>query len=291
MVKKINLLIHSVVFILLLQTAYVQANLLISPTKVIFKDRQRSEKLTLINTGDTTRTYRLKWREMKSLATGQYEELTAEEIKDFPTASSMIRFSPKQVTLKAGGRQTIKLAVRRPKNLTEGESRSHLVLTALPPKREAEGDDNELSMNLSVLISYSLPVIVRKGAATEPELSIDSIKLAYQTLKNDSYVEKSKASANIEVKISRSGSYSSNGNIIAYWKGASDKEEEIVTRIHDLTIYSEVEQAKINLTWPNAYITNGQLRVVYEGRGKFTGEIFAEKIIQVTPSSFQKISE
>lgn len=288
MKKYLNLFVHSVIFVISLQIYQVQANLLISPTKVIFKDRQRSEQIILINNGNETQTYRVKWEEMKSLPTGNYKALTKKEINEFPIASTMIRFSPKQVTIKPGGRQVIKLAVRRPKNLETGEYRSHMVIKALPTKGK-KSSSNGLSMNLKLLLSYSLPIVVRKGGGEEPKINIDNVKLSYKVQQADSYVEKQKTDAYLEIGLNRSGLYSSNGNLVAYWK-AGNKEEKIITRVHDLTIYPEVEQAKINLTWPNAAITNGLLRIEYQGRGEFRGNILAEKTIDVMPSMFKKRS-
>lgn len=290
MKKFLHLLVRSIILISLWQVQTVQANLLIAPTRITFEDRQRSEQLILINSSEETRTYRISWVEKKSLATGGFEKLNEKEIQNSPTSSQMIRYSPRQVTLKAGEKQVIKIAVRRPKGLQDGEYRSYLKLTALPPKKK-KSKNGDFSMMLNARINYSLPVIVRQGAISPPKLSIGGVKLAYSTREVESYIEKQKQDAVINVTINRSGLYSAVGNLIVYWQGIGDKEEKIVARIHKTPIYPELEQAKIRLKWPDASITAGQLRISYQGIGSFSGDILAEKIIDVTPSMFKKITK
>jgi len=283
---------RSMILITLLPSCYVQANLLIAPTKIAFEDRQRSTEIILINNGDETRSYRMGWREMSASTDSGYQILNAQQIKEFPIASSMIRFSPKQVTLKPGDRQIIKMALRRPKGLQDGEYRSHLLLTALPPKQAKNSEKTRApTIALQALISYSLPVVVRQGAMQQPELSIGAIDLTYRELKKDSYVEKQETLSKIRVEMNRTGLFSANGNLIAYWQAKGDKEEKIVAQGHDLTIYAELNKKYLSLTWRNAPMINGQLRLAYEGRKKLSDTILAEKTIEVTASSFKKINE
>jgi len=53
----------------------VQANLLVSPTRLAFNDRERSQELVLINTDSKVRTYRLHWVEKVALSTGDIKSL------------------------------------------------------------------------------------------------------------------------------------------------------------------------------------------------------------------------
>jgi len=263
------------------------ANLLISPTRVTFDDRQRSEKIILMNSSEETRTYRISWQEKKSLSTGGTSALKEEELQSFPTASNMLRYSPKQVTLKAGERQIIKLALRRPKDLKDGEYRSYLWLKALPPKRE-KNKKGGFSMQLNTLLSYSLPVVVRQGPMIPPEINIEQVQLSYSPRKVSNYIEKSKNDVSIQVTISRSGLYSTAGNLIAYWKGVDDKEEQIIAQVHKLPIYPELDQINFKLKWPNTSITAGQLRISYQDSNTLPGTVLSEKILDVTASMFKK---
>lgn len=278
----------SFIFIVFTQIGFVQANLLISPTRLTLNDRQRSEELILINSGDETRSYRLVWEEKALDANGNLKVLSKEESKNHSIASPMIRLSPKQVTLKPGGRQIIKISARRPKDLKEGEYRSYLKLVALPSKQKKK-DVADMSVKIRVVLSYSLPVVIRKGSLKDPELSITDVSLQYKKVKQATYIEKEKLKAIVGVQFERSGLYYSNGNLIVRWQGAGELEERIVSRVHDVVMYPESLQHKSVLTWDDMTKANGTLRVTFEGIKKHRGEILAEKVITITPDSFKEI--
>ena len=61
--------------------SHVKADLLISPTRVVFDERARSKQIVLINSGSKTMTYRLGWDQKKALTSGGYADLTAEEFQ------------------------------------------------------------------------------------------------------------------------------------------------------------------------------------------------------------------
>ena len=48
------------------------ANLLISPTRISFDERQRTAKVTVINTGNEYQTYRVLWSEKQAQPSGGY---------------------------------------------------------------------------------------------------------------------------------------------------------------------------------------------------------------------------
>lgn len=54
---------HIAVLVLLFCAAQSQANLLISPTRVVFDERQRNAKVFLINNSQEYKTYRLSFKE------------------------------------------------------------------------------------------------------------------------------------------------------------------------------------------------------------------------------------
>mgnify|MGYP000276725056 CR=1 FL=1 len=253
-----------------------QASLLVSPIRVAFEGRERSHEIVLINSSSEVKTYRLAWQEKLALPSGGYKDLTAEETVGYPSASKMLRFSPRQVTLKPNERQIVRLGLRRPKDLADGEYRSHLKLEAFPPKRSKKSD-GEMSINLDVLLSYSLPVIVRQGKAN-PKVEITS-----KALRFDQHSGKTM----LNVNLTRTGEYSTAGNLVAYWLGEQG-DEQVVARLNNVNIYPEVNQAIKSMAWIAKDFTpsNGKLRIVYEGQQEFNGQVFAEKEFAVTAEAF-----
>ncbi|ABV85940.1 molecular chaperone [Shewanella pealeana] len=255
-----------------------QASLLVSPIRVAFEGRERAREIVLINSSSEIKTYRLQWQEKLAVSNGGYKELTAEQAKDYPSASKMLRFSPRQVTLKPNERQVVRLGLRRPKDLADGEYRSHLKLEALPPKR-AKKQDGEMSINLDVLLSYSLPVIVRQGPANA-KVEITSKALSF---------DQRSGKTQLSVNLTRTGQYSTAGNLVAYWQD-HQQSEQVVARLNNVNIYPEVNETSKSMAWiaPDFTPNSGQLRIVYEGQQEFNGQVFAEREFDVTPATFSK---
>lgn len=256
------------------------ANLLINPTRIVFNPTDRTTDVTLINISQTTNTYRIEWMEKKAKETGGYDDLTPAAAANFPIASAMLRYSPKQVTLKAGERQTIKMAIRRPQGLASGEYRSHLVFKALPPMgplapEKVQDEQEASSMKVNILLTFAIPVVVKQGDITY-QVAMEDASIAYNPGNN---------TGNVTVNMSRSGANSVIGNIDAYWTPDGGK-EQIIAKTGDFNFWPEVNQAKATLTWVGTGFakTDGKLRIVYEGTKDFRGKVFFDKTINIKGS-------
>jgi fimbrial chaperone protein len=257
-------------------TQGVWANLLINPTRVQFNPGDRTADVTLINISQVTTTYRLEWAEKKPKPEGGYTDLTAAEAANLPIASSMIRYSPKQVTLKPGERQTVKLAIRRPQGLAPGEYRSHLSFKALPPKTAEEGlNTNAASLSVNIVLNFAIPVVIQQGAP-DYQLSVDAASINYKSAKKD---------GSVDLRLSRSGLQSVIGHLNAYWTPTGGK-ERLIAKQGDYNFWPELKSAKTSLTWVGAdfAVTDGKLRIVYEGTKDFRGKVFFDKTFSIQGS-------
>lgn len=204
----------------------------------------------------------------KSKATGGYTILTDNEAEKFNTASQMIRFSPKQVTLKPNERQTIRLSVRRPKGLLDGEYRSHLLFKQLPIKsKEFSGRGQGIQLNM--LMSYSLPVIVRQGKR-EADVEITAVALANKS-----------GTTNVELDFKRAGTSSSIGNISVFWQAQGTNKEIEVARLNNVKFYHELSDNHVSLPLRDYNNMPGVLRVIYRGIDEYTDRTFAEKTVNI----------
>lgn len=255
-----------------------QANLLITPTKITLLDADRTQEIILLNDGNERRSYRVEWSEKRVDESGDVKVLTAAEATNFPKASGFIRFSPRQVTLNPGERQIVKLIVRRPQNLKDGDYRSYLSFIALPVNKPVE-TNGATGIQLNLLMSYSLPVLVRKGASNV-QVTIDNTDLKYDAKTGRGL---------INVNLSRSGSSSAVGNLIAYWT-PTNGEEQIIGRINDMSIYTEVNRRIASPGWLAESFTpsSGKLRVVYEGVKEYRGTVLAEKTISLSAAQLSQ---
>jgi fimbrial chaperone protein len=229
--------------------------------------------VTLINTSKFTTTYRLEWAEKKAKVGGGYHDLTPAEAASFPIASSMLRFSPKQVTLKAGERQTVKMAIRRPQNLATGEYRSHLQFKALPPKTAEEGLNlNASATSIHMVVSFAIPVVIQQGVL-DYQITMNTAHINYNPTTKD---------GSVAVNIARTGVHSVIGHINAYWTPNGGK-ERLIAKAGDYNLWPELSATTATLTWVGAdfAVTDGKLRIVYEGAKNFRGKTFFDKTISV----------
>lgn len=251
------------------------AKLLITPTRVEFSDRERSAKVSLVNTGNKITTYKIFWREQYQDQEGQYIPFKIGE-RDFPIASHMLRYSPRQVTLKPGERQHIRLALRRSKDLSEGEYRSHLVFQAQPDKaRIRQSKGIQMHMNLA----FAIPVIVREG-------QID-VKAAISKVDLIKRVQNGKVHTGAYIDLERQGKFSTFANIKVYWKGISKQTERLIAEQENIAVYPENKIKRIVLGFKDHNTSPGTMRIVYEGAEEFEGQLFSEKTITVNQNSYR----
>ncbi len=143
----------------------------ISPTRVVLDAGGRGASVTLYNSGGAPVTYRIENTELALDEAGNYRSL--EDGEDAPWAATpYLRYSPRQVTLQPGQRQSVKIVARAPRDLPPGEFRSHLSFSSIPLVQDAaEPDDSATdgeagdTVSVSVGMDYriTIPVLLRVG--------------------------------------------------------------------------------------------------------------------------------
>ncbi len=200
------------------------SKLMVTPTRLEFKGKSRTSEVRLINRSNETTTYRISFQNLKMNQNGSYEKINPEDVKgDENFAHKLIRYSPRRVTLKPGEVQLVRFMVRKPKNLQEGEYRSHALFSEEAPadfganvesKHQKSG---KISINLKPLFGISIPVIVSHGTTKS------SAQISQAEIKSNKKGEKF-----ISLKLDRSGNGSVYGDLIATLKpNNSSKEYEI----------------------------------------------------------------
>ena len=132
------------------------------PTRLLFEGRTRSLEIQVRNTGMKEATYRISFQNLLMTEDGSLAESEA-----FPaSAAPLLRFSPRQVLLAAGEAQVVRLQLRKPENLAEGEYRIHLLFRAVPPPEATvppPGPEQGVRMQLTPVPGLAIPVEVRHG--------------------------------------------------------------------------------------------------------------------------------
>lgn len=219
------------------------AQITISPTRIVFEGRARSASVNLINRGNETSTFRIKFERKRMTEDGQFalieSPLPGENFSD-----QMIRFSPRQVVLPPGKSQVVRLLLRKPPNLKDGEYRSHLLFAEVPREAgksiEAQGGKpKQLSISIKPILGISIPVIVRHGD-TGAEIRFSKYQLTNLS------PDKSKAELNLIMK--RGGNASVYGDIqVTYKKDKNSKNGTVVAQVNGIAVYSPNTERTVKL--------------------------------------------
>lgn len=203
------------------------AEVMIDPRRVEFSPRDRSAELRLFNTGTERQTFRLGWVQLRMLPSGDLVEAKASD--PVHGSSDMIRFSPRQVTLEPGERQTVRLSLRKPAGLADGEYLSHLSLAtdqgvSQPVSRRGEGG---ATVELYINYGHSIPVVVRHGAASA-SVSIADAK----TLSQD-------GQSHLSINFTRHGNSGVHGSVIVR------QGRDVLGQLNGIALYREVDRRQI----------------------------------------------
>lgn len=127
------------------QTNVTGAGLLIAPTKLEFKVRERSASLYVHNSGNDAVTYRLTLIDLIATDTGI-------------DGREYVRFRPRRVHLLPGQTQTVRVLVRP---APPGDYITRLSISALPPAPKPEAvvtEDGGIRIKLQMLWGVSIPI-------------------------------------------------------------------------------------------------------------------------------------
>ena len=251
--------IFSALFVCALFTvsAPSSANLIITPLQAVIEGRERMVQVVLVNNSDSISTYRLEWQQLKQVeGKGGYVELKDGEEGDQLYLKDFAVFSPRQVTLGPRERQTVRVAVRRPADLEEGEYRSHLNFRIIerkdPVPEDAQLNQNELKVGARVLASYSIPAIYRKG---EYDVNV--------TIGQPSFSINSRTGKMVVIlPVSRSGKHGVIGTIEVFHKPNGGEETRIAS-VANANLFTDINQRTFNIPSNLTGLSAGTLRVVF----------------------------
>ena len=215
--------------------------LLIAPTRVVFEGSTRAADLTLVNTGSQTATYRIGFVRFQMTEKGEIRPLRDGDSTGAGYSDSMVRYAPRRVTLAPQVPQTVRLQLRKPEGLPEGEYRSHLMFQAIPePARAGAAADTggaEVRFHLVPVFGVSVPVIVRSGD-TRASVSISGLELQPGTV-TDSVPR-------LRLTLNRSGNQSVYGNLTASLEH-SDGSRELVGAVNGVAVYTPLARRYVEL--------------------------------------------
>lgn len=254
-------------------------DLMITPTRVVFEGRTRTAEVVLIHRGTQRATYRLSFQKMRMNENGSLEEIKTPGPND-RFAEDMIRYSPRRIVLDPGQPQTVRLLLRKPRNLEPGEYRSHFLIRALPPKdagtniESVERKPGEISVQLTMIYGVSIPVIVRHGDLSA-KAALEDLALAPP--------RDGETGKGLSLRVKRAGTKSIYGDFDVTFT-RQDGDAIPIGLMRGVAVYTpnESRNLRIPLNPPEGVsLANGRLRVTYRQPPDSGGAVLAEHEIAI----------
>jgi hypothetical protein len=253
------------------------ADLLVYPTRLVFEGNERAAQLDLNNSGKEQATYRIKVVNRRMTEAGGMVEVD----KPAPGerfADEMIRFSPRQVVLAPGATQTVRVSVRKPAELPDGEYRSHLYFERVPEAGgssdvEAKAAPGELGVQLRVLVGITIPVIVRQGK-TDAAVTLSGLEL---------HKGAAEQPTTVAFVLNRTGNRSVYGDLGATFTPQGGK-EQLVGKAAGVAVYTPnpLRRGRLELQVPSGLaLARGTLRLTYRERPEVGGKLLAEAVLPI----------
>lgn len=246
---------------------WAAAELLVSPTRLLFTGAVRGQELILSNKGNETGNYRISFVNKHVKEDGSYTDAT-EPGPNEQFADTMLRASVRELTLQPGQVKIIRILARKPDNLPDGEYRTHILFDAIDagpasvagqeikkPQNDTRGAT--LSFGVKALYSISIPAIVRQGSL-DAGATLEVSPMTYDP--------KTKT-ARLGVTLNRTGNRSIYGDLTILAPNSKGKEEEVYVQ-RGLAVHSSVSLRRMTIT-----LTKDQHDKIAEGKARL---VFAE---------------
>jgi P pilus assembly chaperone PapD len=252
---------------------------MLHPTRIVFEKNQRAAQIDLINNGSRPATYRISLVNRRMTETGQFVAAeTAAPGEHF--ADDMLRFSPRQITLQPGTAQTVRVMLRKPAELAEGEYRTHLQFEKLPDVEGSASIENQgpgadgkgIGVVLNALVGASVPVIVRQGAVSA------TVSLGQLALKKDQAQHQV-----LTLQFEREGNSSVYGDLSVSFTPRGGKSRTLA-QVGGIAVYTpnRVRQAALPLEVPkDLELAHGTLEVSYRDRPEAGGKLLAQAALEL----------
>jgi hypothetical protein len=253
-----------------------QAQLLLSPTRVIFEGPMRSAQVDVVNTTNQRAVYRL------SLVNRRMSERGEIGPVDVPLPGErflgdMVRFSPRQLVLEPGAGQVVRLSLRKPADLAPGEYRSHLHIERVPDGSETTSVDaattgpqgQSLQIRLTALVGAMIPIIVREGNPAVT-LKMDGLAVVPATPSSPPA---------LALSLHREGDRSVYGDLVVTHLPPGGGAPTEVSRLSGLAVYVPNEVLRLRVALPPASgvaLDKGRLRAVFQLKAEEGARVLAE---------------
>ena len=207
-------------------------DLLVAPTRVVL-DGARGTEVILNNIGAAPATYRITLELRRMRADGSLEDVEQSSANAVEaTTLGMISYAPRRVTLPPNQPQSIRIGIRAPQSLPDGEYRAHMLFRAIPDSKPATvstGPKEGVSIALTPIYGVTIPIIVRQG------------NLSAKAAITDARIEKGDERDTFSFGLTRSGTRSTYGRIRVIKPGV----DKPLIDARGIAVYAELADRRV----------------------------------------------
>jgi hypothetical protein len=215
--------------------AEAAGDLLVAPTRLVMEGARGTEVI-LNNIDSEPATYRISLELKRMRPDGGFEDVTPENATAAEKAAlAMISYAPRKVLLPPNQPQSIRVGIRPPTDLPDGEYRAHMLFRAIPAPRAATAPSaapaTGVSISLTPIYGVTIPVIFRKGS-----LNVKAAITGAQMIVAD-------GNPALQLSMTRQGTRSTYGRILVLKSGQSKP----VYESGGISVYTELNARKATL--------------------------------------------
>lgn len=240
--------------------------ILVAPTRLVFDSRRRSAEVNLTNTGTAPGNYRVSLIHMEMDADGGMRELPPERVPGKLATEDLVRFAPRQVHLEPQESQAVRLQVRKPADLPDGEYKIFMVFreepdTPEPPPVNPADPPKNISIQLTTLFGVAIPVLIRQGE-TAARAGLSGLALAPD-------------GNQLTARLERTGNQSVHGDLRATFLPRSGP-ARVLAEINGLTVFTPNPCRNVSLALDGGAPRGGRIRLTFSLPQEQGGTLLAE---------------
>lgn len=233
---------------------------MLTARRLVIQGSKRADEISIMNQGSQPYSYRIKMSYRDMDEQGKLVEREEAKAGERPW-QELIRFSPRQVTIAAGKSQVIRVAIKKPAELPDGEYRYFLTVQMLPlppaptPAPPEDSQNNTIQAQVQVLYAMSIPVIYRNGKV-QGDAGLADI----------AFVPPAEGKLpSLKFRLTRSGKASIYGELRASFTPSGGGEPEDVGLVKGIAVYAELPHR-----WMNLDLTSKKGRPLKAGKIQLT---------------------
>ncbi|WP_293898887.1 hypothetical protein [Phenylobacterium sp.] len=270
----------------------LNAFLNITPKRLTFDRSRRNGTVVLLNQGTEPVTVDIALIDRVMLPDGQiFAVEDADKRADgkaaaaqLKSARDLLQISPRRAILLPGRPQTVRVRLATLPEATDGEHRSHLTVTTIPPRdagttvdaAAATGGQNELRFQITAVYGLSIPMIVRPADA-DVRATLEGAKLEYPEVSTDGRSPPKRMPV-VSLDLVRAGTSSVYGNfevrVVGEKKGADP-----LGVARGVGVYPEIARRIVRIPISRAPAAGEQLEVTFTDDDTSPGKVLAKAAI------------